>query len=536
MEITSNYQNNFAQPQQLPFYSWLNDFVKLAQDRQDWPVEEVDFAGSRYCGKTRAVATFSNDMCNCYDISGIAIPVCFLIYRKTKEGETEIFNDYVNIFESNLLSSTYKKYYGINNRKFVFANGSSIFFKSVGVRKKKSSAGAGLASCKGDYIVLVFEECFEFSETEMSDIEKAVRGFNPTAKILKMKICNPYYPTLPFLKTFYQTQPIDINAMETIGYQIGIYDSFNWITGLKRKKLLIQANWRAIQKFRIEPLFIDGKPTGYNRYIAIDNDIGPKRVIPQSKLDDLVEDYGRIDYERARVNDLGIPGNIDNDNIFYAQWIKVKPAVWEPHECWRVGVDVGMGATGKSGKTALLWIGYTPWEHGDIYEELTIGLQEKKEMNGTQQYEYILDWLEKMKQKTYEKTGVIVDTTNLLAKVDSSAIEFIKYINCRAGLGNEIIQGRNMEWIDFMPCEIRTIKFGDTNDYKLSLAIPYTRNNFDNGFWRCNKELCPNLDNEFTVNEWKKNLSGETTLKMENDKDHSITAFWYAIEELIIYK
>ena len=243
-------------PIQLPFYSFFYDFVKLAQDKQDWPVEEIDLVGSRYCGKTRAAATFMNDMCNCYDKDGNPITSCVLIYRKTKEGETEVFNDYCNIFDSNLLSSEYRKFIGINNRKIVFANGSSIYFKSVGVRKKLSSTGAGLASCKGDYIFLVFEECFEFSETEMSDIEKAVRGFNPQSKLLKLKVCNPYYPTLPFLKTFYQTQPIDINAMETKGYQMGIYDTYNWITGLKRKKLLIQANWRAIQNWREEPLFI----------------------------------------------------------------------------------------------------------------------------------------------------------------------------------------------------------------------------------------------------------------------------------------
>jgi hypothetical protein len=34
-----------------------------------------------------------------------------------------------------------------------------------------------------------------------------------------------------------------------------------------------------------------------------------------------------MDKDRAMVEDLGIPGNVSDDNIFYSQWQFVKPAV-----------------------------------------------------------------------------------------------------------------------------------------------------------------------------------------------------------------
>lgn len=522
-------------PQQLKNWSFLNSFVVLASKRLPFPVNELQFLGSRFCGKTRAIATFANDMCNCYSLDGKPVKSCFIIYRKTKDGEAEVFKDYLSVFEANFLSTEYKKHISENNRNIIFKNGSALYFKSVGVRKREngSSVGAGLASCRGDYIICVLEECFEFSEQEMSDIDKAIRCFNPSSQILFVKICNPYYPTLPFIKNFYLTQPLDINAMKTCGYQMGIYNSVDKITGIVRKKLLVQMNWRAIQNYKEEPIIVDGVPTGYNRYIAIPNNEEPKIVVPQYKLDSLVEDYGRIDRERAMVNDLGIPGNIDDDNIFYSQWKNVKDAVWYPHENWVAGIDVGSGISGKSGKTGILWIGYTPKLHGDIYAELAIGLQEKKEIIGLEQYELILDFLEQMREETYQKTGILIEKMN--AYVDNSAVDFINYINVRAGNGDERIIGRNIDWINFVPCELRTLKIAGEKSNILSLRIPYLRRTCDSGFWRCDRVRCPTLDNEMTTIQWAKDKSGNGTTKMEDDKHHLIDAWCYGVEKNIIY-
>lgn len=521
---------------QLPFWSFFNDFVKIAQEHGKWPISGIWASTSKKCGKTDGVVTFANDMCNCYDVNGLPVSCKFVVIRKSKDGERDIFKQFCNIFHENFLSSSFKDFRGENNRHILFANGNEIYFLSAGIRKSlKGSTGSGRPSIVGDYIVLVFDEISEFTRDDITGFESWIRSFNPKAQVLSVKLGNPYYPTHYFYKEFYRNIQIDMEIMKTTGYQFKVCDVVDQLTGLSTKNLLIQGNWRAIQNFKEEPLYINGTPTGYNRYVIQPNKVGPEYVLTQNDLDIFVRHYGEMDKDRAMVEDLGIPGNVSDDNIFYSQWQFVKPAVWEAHTHWRVGIDVGYGATEKSGKTVVYWIGYTPGHHGDIYDELVIDLETRKTLL-TSQYDLILDWLEAKRKETLEKTGVYVEQANFRAIVDNSATGFINFINARAGFGDDVIQGRCMNWINFEPCELRTMKMGESNDYKVSMAIPYTRDNFSNGFWRCDKVKCPELDNEFTINEFKKDNAGNSTLKMQDGKDDGITAFWYGIEELIIYQ
>ena len=515
---------------QLPFYSFFYDFCKLAQKHLQFPVKEIYLCGSRVSGKTDATAIFGSDMCNIYDEQGVCVNISFVIWRKTKPGEAGVFKEYSQIFENNLFTSPFKKYVSEGKRRFKFNNGNSVYFKSVGERsggEGKSAVGAGEASLQGEYIIHVFEEFFEFTQQDISDILKAFRTFNPDAKVLSIFICNPYYPSLPMLKEFYRVQPTNILDLKQKGYQCGIYNVVDKITGINTKKMLIQVNWRAIQNWKEEPL-----QGGYSRYIAIDNKVGPKIVIPQWKLDDLVKDYSLIDFERAQVNDLGIPGDINSDNIYYHYWNKLDNAIWRPHEKWYCGVDIGSGVSGKSGKTGCVWIGASQ-DKADIYNELCLDLREKRNLTGAEQYDKIIDFVIQMREETYRNTGQLIDFIQV--KVDNSAVHAISYLNVRAGAGDERIKGRNIDWIEFVPCELRAYKVPGKSDNIVSLRIPFERNTFSTKYFRVDKNRCKELDNEFSMCEWDKTKQNVGKMKRKDGQDDMITAFEYGVEELMIY-
>ena len=170
----------------LKVYSFFNSLLRFTTEHRKMPIDKICILGGRASGKTSAVEEFVLKACDLYDKDGIQVKVSVLCFRKQLMDLGELFEQYTNeLMRFNVTPNVIK-----STLRYEFDNGNSVKFKAMGNRQNKMSL-SGLAQSKGEYIIVVKEEAYEFTDADNAMITQAVRGNNPNCKLLTINIANP---------------------------------------------------------------------------------------------------------------------------------------------------------------------------------------------------------------------------------------------------------------------------------------------------------------------------------------------------------
>ena len=170
----------------LKVYSFFNSLLKKMTNHEPFGVDKACILGGRCSGKTTAAEEFAINACDLVDEQGYPISVSVLCFRKQLMDLGEVFEQYTNdLLRFNVSPNVIK-----STMRYEFDNGNVVKFKAMGNRVNKMSL-SGLAQSKGEYVIVIKEEAYEFTDADNAMITQAVRGNNPNCNMLTINIANP---------------------------------------------------------------------------------------------------------------------------------------------------------------------------------------------------------------------------------------------------------------------------------------------------------------------------------------------------------
>lgn len=445
------------------------------QRHEAFPVDIIHMVGSRQSGKTMAVEEFVCNACDMVDPNGNEIMVSVYVLRHERKNIIDLWTQYAQgLNEISVQPIQLKTEY-----RWDFPNGSMVRFMSMSNKNKNSVVGAGMASACGEYIIVVYEEAFEYSDVERNLFRQAVRGNRPDAKMLEINVCNPWYPKNSYLASCIKEVPFNRERMAHVGWQI-TKKIKQTPSGKDEVNLYCYTNWRAIRE-----------------------------VLPQWSIDNILKSY-EVDPMYAECADLGIPSY--QAGSIYAPLMKwITPAKYTAHEFICGGGDIGVGHSEKSGITSFLFMGIDIKGYIDIYGEYD--WDNKKQMKDSYQMSAdIVCFYQEQRNKYFENTGIMPKSVSV--SVDNSEQAFISILNKTASdYGFD-------SWLAFHPCR----------KYKVNDRIAITQGLMRQGRIR----IAPSVDNlqrELQLSVWDEKASRIN--KRIDDNDHSINAFEYGFEDFM---
>ena len=167
-------------------YSYFYDLAKIIINNEKLPVDEINLVGGRKSAKTTTVELFLAILA----LSGVT-NVGMISLRNQVQDSDELLNDFINTFDA------YELDYSIKSHKKIISIGNTqIRVAGVNSQNKTNKAKKSGLSKFGnvDYIIIFFEERFEFEEKDVLAIKEAVRSINPDKtdiQYLIINACNP---------------------------------------------------------------------------------------------------------------------------------------------------------------------------------------------------------------------------------------------------------------------------------------------------------------------------------------------------------
>ena len=292
-------------------WSFLDELLYLMNEQKNIGSWDIHLNGGRKSGKTYRALDFVAKA-----IIMLKNNVDAYLFRWLRQDSEYLFNE-VQWQVEHILGQTIKPQNINLSRRIIKINGNLI--QTLGVHSsttRKKVELAGLTRAKGKkYCILVLEECYEFSESEILDIKHAVGGYD---NFITIYISNPNTLDTPYLQRIHKVFEHNENELKTKGYQFLVKD----------KVIYFYNNWRI------------------NNFLS-DSDIKT------------ISDTWEIDKERAKVVDWGIPGV--ESGVIYAnelRFINIRDFKDLPRaQTISVGIDWGDGDLETSSATTLMILG-----------------------------------------------------------------------------------------------------------------------------------------------------------------------------------
>lgn len=450
------------------------DVVRAVRDNKPLPLNEADTMGSRFSGKTTTIQSLWVFLCNVIDDPS---SVAFAAFRAKKEDDKKLFDDFTKYLDS--LGEAYSVKVG--EKKITYKGNTMQVFGLNSTTKSDAAKLAGLPKFgKAKYVIIFFEERYEFSQQDISYIKQAVRTHNKDTQFLYLSACNPWSRKHPYIASLLDIQPFNLELMKTTGNQIGIYDvaEKDPTTGIeiKRKRLIQYTNWRVVKDLLSEGIIM----TILNTW--------------------------KIDKARAAVVDWGLPG-YEAGAIYTHLLGNIGKAMYIDQEWLSGGVDYGWGTSAESGKTVAHFCGGSMNDGIDLYDEYVqdnhINIKSPNQVS----QEVVQFYINAMGD--YCKCVGSMTPFYLTVRVDNANDGFIQLLN-------NVVQSRRIGWLTFTACQKFPIEdrilivqsLMGANKLRFSNKIKLLRNELENSTY-------------------DENSKQQKRVKKD---DHAINAFEYAIE------
>lgn len=456
-------------------YQWFNDLVKLAYYKKPWPLSLVTIVGGRFSGKSTAVQVFIALLCQ---IEHINLGIVF--FRASKEMAKELFDDIVSTLQS--FDFQFKS---VASRLEITINKTT--FKVIGLNSMSSYTAkkSGFARFANvDYIIKIFEECFEFSPTDYKAINEAIRHnkmSNKTPSYITFRVCNPWARNNWVIEECERFQPFRMEILKETGNQIGIYDYYDQETQLSTKMLFQYTNWRVVREHLSD-----------NQILTI-------------------KQYWQTDKNRALVADYGMPG-FEFGAIYTSELHKIAEPFYSSDPCYfLVGMDYGWSQTKEHGKTAVVFATGSPSNGIDIYSEF-VWDNSQIPIEPNQLCQRVINFIKNEVEDWMYKMNEIYKP-NINVRVDNSNVGIIALLN------NTAAQYGYHKWLSFSPCK----KYPTEDRISAVLAL------LGSGKFRVNQVRCKNLIRELEFSHY----DDKGDKKRIKENDHSINAMEYGFEPIM---
>ena len=454
-------------------YQYFLDLVKIIQAEGKLPIDEINLVGGRKSGKTTTVELFFALLCLLKCDVGLAA-----VRNMVKDAE-ELQNDFTNTFDAYQID-----YNILQRRNTVSVNGTDIRILGVNSNSKKSQSArkAGLAKFGNvKYIIVFFEERFEFNELDVKAVKEAIRTINPEnndTQYLYINACNPWAKSSEYISYCASYQGWNVKILKETGSQIKQVDQ-HLGNGLVKRALFHYTNWRVA-----------------------------KQYLGESEIKNILDTW-QTDPKRAATVDYGLPG-YELGAIYTDLLNNLGKAIYQEHTHLLGGIDIGWGTHSSASKTVAHFIGWSEGEGMDLYGEYVQDNRvQPKAMD--QIAREIVEFYYKHMSEYCSRNGWAAPFP-LKVRVDNMSVGVIALLNTTA-------RTLGVHWLKFIKC----CKF-PVND-----RIEITRS----AMYRHQIRLADNvtlLKQEMELATYEVNSSSQ---KRTKENDHSINAFEYAIEPIM---
>lgn len=461
----------------LKCYGYFYDIIKQMVNYEKLSVNVINISGSRKSGKSYAGQEFAVIATHLFGIDRKPIPVSVYGLRYYREDMDELREE----FEQTL--DRFSVNYARNKQKGIYELAYGNKIRLMGLKSRnKIVVKAGMARTERDkYIIIIVEEAFEVKSQELQSFMEAVRG-NSDTQILVIKICNPWSIKSDYVAFLNTHQKFDKLTLKKEGQQIALKDVM-LEGGYLSKEIFHYTNWRVADR--------EGK-------------------LSKDDVAGIMKAY-QVDVKRAETADLGMPG-YEGQAIYAYLLDKVADAMYVQHDRLLGGIDVGYGVSAKSGVTSAVILGFSDnTREIDVYSEW-VHDNKINQIDPIVQVKMIVDWSTKAYQEYTLRSGRQIRSVQF--RVDLSDCATISMLNSEA-------MYRGLRWLSFVPCIKQPIQ-DRVNIIKYAMSRKMLRIS----------KSCKNLLKELEIIEWEKKKAGE--LKRENNNDHSINSFEYALE-MVLY-
>lgn len=452
-------------------YSYFVDILNLAANRKHLGVNEINLVGGRFSGKSLCAFVFNALMC----MTNLKLGITIL--RASVNGGKDLFKDFTGSLEMFKIPYLTKK---ADGEILIGSNKVRI----IGLDSKSASASqkAGLPRYVDvDYVITVFEECFEFQQKQHQALRESIRhsGKEPYGYLV-INICNPWARGNWFIDYCCKHQEFNEQILKTKGSQLGYYKVKDEETGFEYTTIFHYTNWRVSQKH-----------------------------LPAHKIME-IKKYWTYDLNRARVADYGLPG-IETGAIYAGSMYKIGQTYYHAGEQFILaGMDYGWSQQQRGGKTTCVF-GNATLESGiNIYREFmwdnAISPIDPETLSS-----HIVDFYEDCMVEFKQNTGALYPPdVNVL--VDNMNIAIVHILN-------RVAETRGLTWLNFSLCK----KFPIQDRISVVLAL------MGNGMFRMNQGYTNQLWKELEYAHYEE----KGDYKRAKENDHMLNAMEYAIEPVM---
>lgn len=452
-------------------YQWLNTMLLLMSNKKKIPINEINLCGGRFSGKSTAIQVFIGLLC----MLDLRLGIVFI--RASKQGGIDLMDDIISTFES--FDIPYKVH---QQRGEIYVGQNKIKVIGLNSLSKYGAKKSGFPRFNNvDYIIKVFEECFEFKKNEHQAIQEAIRhNLGDDPQYLTINICNPWARSNWFIEYCESYQRFDEMTLKTVGSQIGKYEFMDNETYLHQTKLFQYTNWRVTREHLTKEQILQ------------------------------IKQYWSTDRNRALVADYGMPG-FEFGAIYSTELHKIaEPFYTNEPQYMLCGMDYGWSQQEGNGKTSCIFGSGTSENGLDIYGEF-VWDNSKQPIEPNALCKRVIEFIQYQTQKFMSQTAMIYPP-KIVCRVDNSEIGIIQLLN------NLAQQYGYSTWLSFVPCK----KYPTMDRISVVLGL------MGAGKFRMDKD-CINLMRELEFSHYDE--KGEKKRIKQND--HSLNAMEYAIEPLL---
>ena len=455
-------------------YTYLYEIVNCVLDNKPFPVDEINLIGGRKSAKSVSVQLMIANLVEA--LRKVNKKVAIFFFRFQTKDASELYDEIVDALS--LCGVHYvenktrlKIKIGINEIRVIGLNS---------MNKTNKAKKSGLARVSGtNYIIRIFEECFEFPQKDVLALKEAVRGLNDNVRILDIHICNPWAKSSWFVSYCAKHQNWDIQTLKTSGSQFGLYN-IKLNENYTKRVVFHYTNWRVAQN-----------------------------VLGQSDIANILDTWN-FDKKRAMTTDYGLPG-YEEGAIYTHLLNSIGESVYQEQEYLCGGLDWGWGQQEISSKTVAYFLGASLNNGIDIYGEFV-----SDNRNGMKNQEVVLENIVKF----YHEQMVIYcnkvgysSPFPLKVRCDYMNVGIIMMLNQKAK------DLRVDHWLSFVKCS-KEFKTEDRIDLTLGIMSKYLL------------RITPQV--EELISNMESSYYEETeTRKRAKRNDDGLNAFEYAIEPFI---
>ena len=444
-------------------------------NKQPLPVGVINAIGGRFSGKTTNYA-MRFWIIAAYVLQDYDVILGATYNRASVQGMNESWTDFIS--EIQLMGIPYKS---SEKQKTVMIGKSIIRFYGVNsLRKNDKGTKAGSFRFTCDYLFKIYDETFEFTQTQYNALEEATRHKGSHQPFyLTINCCNPWIRTNWFIRQNTKAFHFSEHILKNVGQQIGTSTFVK--DGVVVKTLHHYTNWRVA-----------------------------KDVLSQGQIASVLKHWEQGNIQRARVADYGLPG-LEEGGIYIEELHKVGTPFYIQSNHWVLaGMDYGWSQRDVGGKTVCHFLTASLKDGINVHAEFVHDNAERTITHNILA-DNIVEFYAKQAHKWMENVGYYF-YPNIKVRVDNANLAMVQLLN------NVAQQKRYAKWLSFEPC----VKYPTPDRIACTLSF------MSHQMLRIDPS-CRVLLGEMEEAHYEETVEQ----KRAKENDHALNAFEYAIEPIM---